>query len=124
MRLADTVEESDVDEAVRLMRVAMQQSSIDPRTGQIDMDVIQTGVSAAERTARAALASRVRDVLESKGADGTGTLGGIRIADIIDELVGGSGMGGITERDVQAALTELQGEVRITQGRVSLISRS
>lgn len=123
MRLADTVEESDVDEAVRLMRVAMQQSSIDPRTGQIDMDVIQTGVSAAERTARAALASRVRDILESKGADG---LGGIRIADIIDNLTGTADghSTGITERDVQAALTELQGEVRIVQGRVSLISRN
>jgi hypothetical protein len=39
-------------QAVRLMRVAMQQSSIDPRTGQIDMDVIQTGVSAADRGLR------------------------------------------------------------------------
>lgn len=37
MRLAGSVTVQDVGEAVRLMKVAMQQSSIDPRTGQIDM---------------------------------------------------------------------------------------
>lgn len=37
MRLRDVVTVDDVGEAVRLMKVAMQQSSIDPRTGQIDM---------------------------------------------------------------------------------------
>ena len=49
MRLSDTVTVQDVAEAVRLMKVAMQQSSIDPRTGQIDMDVIQTGATPATR---------------------------------------------------------------------------
>lgn len=37
MRLSNVVTVADVDEAVRLMKVSMQQSSIDPRTGQIDM---------------------------------------------------------------------------------------
>jgi DNA replication licensing factor MCM4 len=37
MRLSNSVTVQDVAEAVRLMKVAMQQSSIDPRTGQIDM---------------------------------------------------------------------------------------
>lgn len=37
MRLSESVTVQDVGEAVRLMKVAMQQSSIDPRTGQIDM---------------------------------------------------------------------------------------
>lgn len=37
MRLGGSVTVQDVGEAVRLMKVAMQQSSIDPRTGQIDM---------------------------------------------------------------------------------------
>lgn len=116
MRLANTVEESDVDEAVRLMRVAMQQSSIDPRTGQIDMDVIQTGVSAADRTARAALATHVRNILESRSHAGVQN---VRLADLMDELAAVAG-GTVTDRDVQAALTELQGEVRVAQGRVTL----
>jgi DNA replication licensing factor MCM4 len=42
-RLSETVEPSDVDEAVRLVRDAMQTASINPETGAIDMDIINTG---------------------------------------------------------------------------------
>jgi DNA replication licensing factor MCM4 len=118
MRLGEWVEESDVEEAVRLMRVALQQSSVDPRTGQIDMDVIQTGVSAADRTARAQLASKLRDLLEGR-AGGNNNQQGTRIADLVEELGAAAGVG-VTERDVQAALAELQGEVKVTAGRVTL----
>ncbi len=45
MRLSDTVEKRDVDEAVRLIKTAMQQSATDPTTGEIDMDIIATGIS-------------------------------------------------------------------------------
>lgn len=51
MRLSNTVEKKDVDEAVRLIKTAMQQSAMDPTTGLIDMDIITTGMSStsAER---------------------------------------------------------------------------
>ena len=51
MRLSNEVEQRDVDEAVRLIRSAMQQSATDPKTGQIDMDIIATGIAqtSAER---------------------------------------------------------------------------
>lgn len=122
MRLAEWVEESDVEEAVRLMRVALQQSSVDPRTGQIDMDVIQTGVSAADRTARAQLATKLRELLEGRsgnGGAGNQNQQGARIADLVEELGAAAGVA-VSERDVQAALAELQGEVRVTAGRVTL----
>ena len=45
MRLSPTVEKRDVEEAVRLIKTAMQQSATDPMTGEIDMDIITTGVS-------------------------------------------------------------------------------
>ena len=45
MRLSDKVEKRDVTESVRLIKTAMQQSATDPRTGEIDMDIIATGVS-------------------------------------------------------------------------------
>ena len=45
MRLSDTVEPSDVVEAIRLIRVATQQAAVDPVTGQIDMNLITTGYS-------------------------------------------------------------------------------
>ena len=43
MRLSDDVEQCDVDEAVRLIKQAMQQSATDPRTGKINMDILTTG---------------------------------------------------------------------------------
>lgn len=43
MRLSDDVEQCDVDEAVRLIKNAMQQSATDPRTGKINMDILTTG---------------------------------------------------------------------------------
>jgi DNA replicative helicase MCM subunit Mcm2 (Cdc46/Mcm family) len=45
MRLSDTVEKRDIEEAVRLIKTAMQQSATDPTTGEIDMDIIATGIS-------------------------------------------------------------------------------
>lgn len=45
MRLSETVDKSDIEEAVRLIKTAMQQSATDPKTGEIDMDIIATGVA-------------------------------------------------------------------------------
>jgi len=47
MRLSETVEKRDVDEALRLIKTAMQQSATDPTTGEIDMDIIATGISSS-----------------------------------------------------------------------------
>jgi len=66
MRLATTVEPSDVDEALRLMKVAMQQAATDPRTGTIDMDKILTGFSASDRRQRQLLADALRGILAGK----------------------------------------------------------
>lgn len=43
MRLSETVEQYDVHEASRLIKVALHQSATDPRTGTIDMSIITTG---------------------------------------------------------------------------------
>ncbi|CDW88048.1 dna replication licensing factor mcm4 [Stylonychia lemnae] len=45
MRLSEVIEVRDIEEAVRLIKTAMQQSATDPVTGEIDMDIIATGVS-------------------------------------------------------------------------------
>lgn len=47
MRLSGTIDKTDVAEAVRLIKSAMQQSATDPLTGEIDMDIITTGISRA-----------------------------------------------------------------------------
>jgi hypothetical protein len=49
MRLSDLVTRGDVEEAIRLMKVATQTAATDPRTGTIDMDMITTGRTASER---------------------------------------------------------------------------
>jgi len=66
MKLAKTVEVADVDEAARLVKVALQQSATDPRTGTIDMDLIQTGVSASLRKIRHKLEQDIQSILSSK----------------------------------------------------------
>ena len=45
MRLSHEVEKQDLDEAIRLIKHAMQQAATDPNTGQINMDIITTGVT-------------------------------------------------------------------------------
>src|SRR4051812_18679694 len=41
-RFSKVVERVDVAEALRLIRSALQQAAVDPRTGTIDMDLITT----------------------------------------------------------------------------------
>jgi DNA replication licensing factor MCM4 len=41
--------ESDVYEALELMKIAIHQTAIDPLTGKIDMDVLVTGKTSALR---------------------------------------------------------------------------
>ena len=43
MRLSEWVEKQDLDESVRLIKQALQQSATDPTTGEINMDIITTG---------------------------------------------------------------------------------
>ncbi|KAK5078461.1 MCM DNA helicase complex subunit [Lithohypha guttulata] len=49
MRLSPTVEESDVTEAVRLIKSAIKASATDARTGLIDMGLLGEGGGASER---------------------------------------------------------------------------
>jgi DNA replication licensing factor MCM4 len=49
MRYSHVVTRADAREALRLMRVATQAAATDPRTGRIDMDMITTGRSTADR---------------------------------------------------------------------------
>jgi DNA replication licensing factor MCM4 len=63
MRLSPTVEISDVESAIGLMKVAIKQSATDPRTGLIDMDVIVTGRTTAMRTKVSTIFNNIRQNL-------------------------------------------------------------
>mmetsp|Transcript_21709 Transcript_21709/g.53843 ORF Transcript_21709/g.53843 Transcript_21709/m.53843 type:complete len:939 (+) Transcript_21709:100-2916(+) len=49
MRYSSIVSRADAKEAVRLLKVATQAAATDPRTGRIDMDMINTGRTEVER---------------------------------------------------------------------------
>ena len=45
------------------LQAAMQDTAIDPETGAIDMDIINTGISSSRRTLRSDLAKELRELL-------------------------------------------------------------
>lgn len=61
--LSNFVEEADVAEAIRLIRSAMMSYAIDPLTGKIDIDLINTGRSAAFRERQAEIKKLIRKCL-------------------------------------------------------------
>jgi DNA replication licensing factor MCM4 len=63
MRYDTVVTRDDVREAVRLMKVATQTAATDPRTGRIDMDMITTGRSTAEREMEENLVASLKELL-------------------------------------------------------------
>jgi DNA replication licensing factor MCM4 len=63
MRLSDVVEKRDVEESVRLIKTAMQQSATDPTTGEIDMDIITTGVSSTTQERIRQIANIIKKII-------------------------------------------------------------
>lgn len=63
LELQEEVAERHVAEALRLMKVSMQQSAMDHRTGMIDMDKLYSGVGALDREMRRHLASAISELL-------------------------------------------------------------
>jgi DNA replication licensing factor MCM4 len=49
MRLSEEVVEEDVDEALRLVRVSIFKAATDPKSGQVDIDLLTTGMNREQR---------------------------------------------------------------------------
>jgi DNA replication licensing factor MCM4 len=63
MELEHEVQERHVQEALRLMKVSMQQAALDQRTGMIDMDKLYSGIGAIDRETRKHLAVVISELL-------------------------------------------------------------
>lgn len=63
MRLSNKVELKDVQEAVRLIRSAIKEYATDPITGRIDMDMVQTGTTSAQRKVQEDLEREIMNIL-------------------------------------------------------------
>lgn len=66
-RLSETVDIEDAKEALRLVKEALHSYAIDPLTGKIDMDLINTGKSSVWRENMQELKRQLRFFIE--GAD-------------------------------------------------------
>ncbi|ESO98208.1 hypothetical protein LOTGIDRAFT_206222 [Lottia gigantea] len=67
MRLSDTVEVADVEEARRLYKEALKQAAVDPSTGKIDITILTTGISGAARKRKAEVAQSLKKLITEKG---------------------------------------------------------
>ncbi|KAG7194743.1 DNA replication licensing factor, mcm4 component [Scheffersomyces spartinae] len=79
MRLSSTVELIDVKEAVRLIKSAIKEYATDPVTGRIDMDMVQTGTTVAQRRLQEDLSNEIMAILELDN-------GSIRLTDLVVRL--------------------------------------
>jgi len=66
MRYSNVVTRADAREAVRLMKVATQAAATDPRTGRIDMDMITTGRSTADRQMEEQLELSLKELFQER----------------------------------------------------------
>ncbi|KAF9029150.1 DNA replication licensing factor Mcm4 [Hymenopellis radicata] len=67
MRLSAFVEVEDVKEAYRLMREAIRTSVMDPRTGKIDMGMLNTSTGQGHRKLRDDMRKEILNVLNGSG---------------------------------------------------------
>lgn len=125
MRLSPLVTAADVDEANRLIRVATQAAATDPRTGTIDMDLINTGRGQQEREAGLRLIGELRVFFEAHKGQRL-TVGQIRQAlraqaQALAQAQGGSSadVADLGMADVEEAVRELESE-----GVCQLVERS
>ncbi|CAH2352835.1 DNA replication licensing factor Mcm4p [[Candida] railenensis] len=79
MRLSDRVELSDVKEAVRLMKSAIKEYATDPITGRIDMDMVQTGTTSAQRKMQEDLEKEILNILNESNNN-------IKFNDLVQKL--------------------------------------
>ena len=64
VRLSDTVEESDADRAITIVRDCLKDIGVDPETGEFDADVVETGTSKTQRDRIKNLKQLIGDIEE------------------------------------------------------------
>ncbi|KAF4547475.1 DNA replication licensing factor mcm4-like protein [Elsinoe fawcettii] len=109
MRLSERVEESDVLEAVRLIKAALKQAATDARTGLIDMSLLTEGTSSGERRRKEDLKTAVVGWLDEGLRTGQSS---VRVVDLVKGIAERSSVG-VEKAEVEEALRTLEGEGRV-----------
>ncbi|SSD61147.1 probable DNA replication licensing factor MCM4 [Saccharomycodes ludwigii] len=108
MRLSQTVDLEDVREACRLIKAAIKDYATDPKTGKIDMSLVQTGKSAVQLQLQEKLTQEVLNIVANHSSD---TISFNELNRILNET---SGSGDKVELEsVNDALNRLQQEDKI-----------
>lgn len=83
LRFSTYVEKEDVDEAIRLIKVATQQAATDPVTGKIDMDMITTGVATSSRQKLNVMVDNIKNILRDHSDTARK---GVKLSSLSEEL--------------------------------------
>jgi DNA replication licensing factor MCM4 len=83
LRFSEFIENEDVEEAIRLIKVATQQAATDPITGLIDMDMIITGITSSSRAKLVDLIDCIKNVLREYAETARK---GVRFSSLSDEV--------------------------------------
>ncbi|KAF9011983.1 MCM2/3/5 family-domain-containing protein [Cyathus striatus] len=105
MRFSDFVELEDVKEAYRLMREAIRTSAMDPRTGKIDMGLLNTGTGSGQRKLREDMRRELGSILDTHGKGR-----GVRWADAVRVKVDATEFGEVIKSMENEGLVKVVGE--------------
>lgn len=106
MRLSERVELEDVEEAVRLIKSAIKDYATDPKTGKIDMNLVQTGKSVVQRKRLEDLAREILKILTERTTD---TISFNELSKLINE----QSQDKVESIELSNALTRLQQEDKV-----------
>jgi DNA replication licensing factor MCM4 len=109
MKLSNAVTRLEVDEAIRLMKLATYRAATDPRTGLLDMDLITTGHGAAQAERVKMLKQRLQELINQHFS----AQAGVPLS--VDQLYGtyvalSTDRDDVARDDFQSALQQLEEE--------------
>ncbi|TFK53044.1 MCM-domain-containing protein [Heliocybe sulcata] len=103
MRFSPFVELDDVKEAYRLMREAIRTSAMDPRTGKIDLSLIDTGIGQQQRRVRGDMRKEILNLLDG------GNTRGVKWSDAMKKLENQSSIR-VDSQEFTAVIQDLERE--------------
>ncbi|KAI1311294.1 hypothetical protein EDD11_003507 [Mortierella claussenii] len=101
LRLSNTVEKADVEEASRLIREGLKESAMDPRTGLLDMDLLTTGQGSYDRGHLEDMRKELLNLLNASDKVN------LRWADVLADFNAQSTVG-VSEEQFSRVLSELE----------------
>jgi len=113
MALRDKVTAEDAEEAIRLMKLSLQQVGIDSETGQLDIDLIMTGHSKSQRDKM----EKILDLIDELGED-------VDKAVPVSKLIERANVEGIDEEFVKRAIERMKKEGIIFEPRPGFVKKA